>query len=104
MRERCRRRHDARTVTVEAGRQVVDEMRAGLHDGADGFGRRDMHGARAAAGDAGGDRDEGEDPRGQRWTTGQVNVRVMPGAPCTFARTSLPSSSTLRASARTMTS
>src|SRR3954464_475671 len=40
----------------------------------------------------------------QRWTTGHVSVRVMPGTPCTFATTSLPSSSTLRASARTMTS
>src|SRR3954464_5930159 len=39
----------------------------------------------------------------QRWTTGHVSVRVMPGTPCTFATTSLPSSSTLRASARTMT-
>ena len=49
--------------------------------------------------------DDGKPARGpQRWTTGQVSVRVMPGTPWTFATTSLPSSSTLRASARTMTS
>ena len=40
----------------------------------------------------------------QMWTTGQVSVRVMPSRVCTLATTSLPSSSTLRASARTMTS
>ena len=40
----------------------------------------------------------------QRWTTGQVSVRVMPSTPCTCATTSLPSSSTLLASARTITS
>ena len=40
----------------------------------------------------------------QMWTTGQVRVRVMPSRFCTLATTSLPSSSTLRASARTITS
>ena len=40
----------------------------------------------------------------QMWTTGHVSVRVMPSRFCTFETTSLPSSSTLRASARTMTS
>src|SRR6266511_2174429 len=39
-----------------------------------------------------------------RCTTGQVRVRVMPSTDCTLATTSLPSSSTLRASARTITS
>src|SRR4051812_2544825 len=38
------------------------------------------------------------------WTTGQVRVRVMPSRFCTFDTTSLPRSSTLRASARTITS
>src|SRR3954452_9391617 len=37
-------------------------------------------------------------------TTGQVSVRVMPSRFCTLETTSLPSSSTLRASARTITS
>ena len=37
-------------------------------------------------------------------TTGQVTVRVMPGTFCTLATTSWPSSSTLEASARTITS
>jgi D-alanine-D-alanine ligase len=41
---------------------------------------------------------------GQRWTTGQVSVLVIPGTPWIFATTSLPSSSTLRASLRTITS
>ena len=40
----------------------------------------------------------------QMCTTGQVSVRVMPSRFCTFETTSLPSSSTLRASARTITS
>ena len=40
----------------------------------------------------------------QMWTTGQVSVRVMPSRFCTLETTSLPSSSTLRASARTITS
>ena len=40
----------------------------------------------------------------QMCTTGQVRVRVMPSRFCTFDTTSLPSSSTLRASARTITS
>ena len=40
----------------------------------------------------------------QMCTTGQVRVRVMPVMFCTLATTSLPSSSTLRASARTITS
>ena len=38
------------------------------------------------------------------WTTGHVSVRVMPSRFCTLDTTSLPSSSTLRASARTITS
>src|SRR4029079_14447834 len=42
--------------------------------------------------------------RAQMWTTGQVSVLVMPSRFCTFETTSLPSSSTLRASARTITS
>ena len=42
--------------------------------------------------------------RDQMWTTGQVRVRVMPTRFCTLETTSLPSSSTLRASARTITS
>ena len=41
---------------------------------------------------------------GQMCTTGQVRVRVMPSRFWTFETTSLPSSSTLRASARTITS
>src|SRR5664279_5590118 len=46
-----------------------------------------------------------KDRRGdQRCTTGQVSVRVMPETLCTRATTSLPSSSTLLASARTITS
>ena len=39
-----------------------------------------------------------------RWTTGQVSVRVMPSTAWILATTSLPSSSTVFASARTMTS
>ena len=42
--------------------------------------------------------------RRQRLTTGQVSVRVMPGTAWMRATTSLPSSSIVRASARTMTS
>ncbi len=42
--------------------------------------------------------------RRYRWTTGQVRVLVMPSTACTRATTSLPSSSRLRASARTITS
>src|SRR3954471_13673435 len=60
-----------------------------------------------AAGEQGGADEGGAQraaPRAQRWTTGQVRVRVMPSTPCTFATTILPSSSTFLASARTITS
>src|SRR6266511_2622320 len=46
----------------------------------------------------------GRRSRRYRWTTGQVRVRVMPSTAWTLATTSLPSSSTLRASARAITS
>src|SRR5262249_53556546 len=57
--------------------------------------------ARGRAGPEHGGSGSGAD---QMWTTGQVRVRVMPSRFCTLETTSLPSSSTLRASARTITS
>ena len=50
-------------------------------------------------------RDSGQrDDEDQTWTTVHVSVRVMPATSWIFAMTSLPSSSTLRASTRAMTS
>src|SRR5205807_10626287 len=106
--------------------ECLDQVRAGGSDLGRGRGHRDRRGAGAAPGDeeyaecragaaghagcdAGEDLGHTEARRGPRaafqmWTTGQVSVRVMPGTFWTRATTSLPSSSTLRASARTITS
>jgi hypothetical protein len=48
--------------------------------------------------------DPADGARSYRWTTGQVRVRVMPSTAWIRATTSLPSSSTFLASARTITS
>src|SRR3954453_19473177 len=96
-------------------RQRLDQVGARGSDLGRGGGDRNGRGPGAAPGEH--DRAEcGEEELGhteswavsgskvQMWTTGQVSVRVMPGTFCTRATTSLPSSSTLRASARTITS
>src|SRR6478735_139009 len=64
------------------------------------------HGDRDAAGAAPEPRDPGEEEyrRPQTCTTVQVRVRVMPGTSWILAMTSLPSSSTVLASTRAMTS
>jgi hypothetical protein len=94
-------------LAVEVVGVRLDADRSELADQVATAGQRDVAFVAQAARD---DRDRAEElslggQRGvQMCTTGQVSVRVIPSSVWTLATTSLPSSSTLRASARTITS